>query len=152
MLDRFDPGSLRGSTSIVRSIRLRCGEITYLPMPHGQQKVGVELLFDEQIFRGESLGDSSRDGLNESIAIATLQAACHFLGLDQSPFELMGIRHITTTPVPICMVLIEFLDADASSVLVGSVELTDGADISVQRATMDAINRKVSVLYKDKED
>ena len=147
MLDRLDQATAHSSVSMIRSVRLRCGEITKR-VEQDEMVVTVELLFDEKAFPGSATGPNTEDSFHECIASATLNAACSFLELADSPFQLMGIRHITTTPVPICMALIEFSDGEHGNVLVGSVELTNDINVCIQRATMDAINRKVSALYR----
>ena len=138
---------LAEQAGIVRSVRLRCGSIE--TQTHGGQlTVNVMLRFNDKEYIGSAIGDNTTTGLYECVANATLDTARIFLSLSESPFRLMGIRHITNTPVPICMVLVEFVGDGSTAVLVGSVELMGREDACVQRATMDAINRKISMLYQ----
>ncbi len=140
-----------GGSPLTRSqpVRLRCGAITQ-NISGDQYEVTVTLEYRSREFTGTAGCRNNDQQRRMCIAHATLAAVNAFLGLRANPFKLMSIKRITSTPVPICMVLMEFTDGNSATVLVGAAEMGADEAVSVQRATMDAINRKITGLYKNR--
>lgn len=125
--------------------RLRCGRISQ-SIEDDNYSVTVTLKYHDQVFDGSASSKSSEQQRQYCIASAVLNAIHNFLGQDNL-FSLMTVKRITNTPVPICMVLMEFMsDLHNHSVLVGAAEIGPDEAVSIERATLDAINRKMSMF------
>lgn len=145
----MDAGKPTGSaTSHGSPVRLRCGVINQ-KVTGDHFEVTVMLEYRGREFAGYAACRNSEQQRRTCIASATLSAVHAFLGIQASPFKLMSVKRITSTPVPISMVLMEFTEDKGTTVLVGAAEMDRDEGVSVQRATMDAINRKITGLYKN---
>ena len=147
MNDEFDRADEHGRPEPA-AIRLRCGSI-FQKVTDDTFEVSVTLEHDGCEYIGFAATKNTDEQRRVCIATATLSAVHAFLGLEKAPFRLMSVKKITSTPVPICMVLMEFVDGNNSVVLVGAAELFGEEMVSVQRASMDAINRKIAGLYAE---
>lgn len=144
----MDSGKPNGSTPASGyAVRLRCGAITQ-SVTGDQFHCHVTLEHGGHEYAGFAAARNSDQQRRMCIASATLSAVHAFLGVESSPFKLMSVKRITSTPVPISMVLMEFAEGEGTTVLVGAAEMGAEEPVSIQRATMDAINRKLAGLYQ----
>ena len=121
--------------------RLRTGRISQ-SIEDDNYAVTVSLKYGGQAFDG---GCSSRNNEPQRMACivnAVLSALHNFIGQDNL-FRLVGVKRVTTMPIPVCMVIIEYNDGWNSTMLVGATEMIGDEAVSVERATLDAINRKL---------
>lgn len=123
--------------------RLRCGRISQ-SIEEDNYSVTVTLKYQSQAFDGSASSRNSEQQRPFCVASAVLGAVHNFLGRDDL-FTLMTVKRITNTPIPICMVLMEFIHDQGPSVLVGAAEIGPDETVSIERATLDAVNRKLAV-------
>ncbi|MDL2206296.1 hypothetical protein LJC33_05230 [Eubacteriales bacterium OttesenSCG-928-N13] len=127
--------------------RLRCGRVMQ-SREEDSYSITVTLKYGDLSFDGSASSYNTEKQRHLCIAQAVLAAVNHFLGRDDL-FSLMAVKRITSMPIPICMVLMEFTgDPNNSIVLVGAAEMGADEAFSIERATLDAINRKIPLYAK----
>ncbi|MEG1812514.1 MAG: hypothetical protein RR150_07000 [Clostridia bacterium] len=65
---------------------------------------------------------------------------------DELGAALAGVQRVAMTPVPVVVVLVEMLLDGQSTLLVGAAAASNDEAESIQKATLDAVNRKLSAL------
>lgn len=123
--------------------RLRLGRLA-LVLEDDRFEVSLTLKSGGQVFPGDAHSRNSGPQRNMCVANATLSAVHRFLGEDNI-FKLAGVQRITTEAVPMCMVMVE-VGGPQKAMLVGTAELTFDEASCVEKATLNAVNRKLTAL------
>lgn len=121
--------------------RLRTGRISQ-SVEDDNYAVTVSLKCGNQAFDGSCSGRNKESQRMSCIVNAVLGAVHNSIGQDNL-FRLMSVKRITTMPIQVCLVVIEYNMGRTSSMLVGATEILDDEAVSVARAALDAINRKL---------
>ncbi|MEF9895957.1 MAG: hypothetical protein RR843_09310 [Clostridia bacterium] len=123
--------------------RLKCGGIEQRQMD-GQFSVSVTLNVRETRYTGRATVRDSATQRQRAVATATLGAIEQ--ALPAPLFALAGVQRVAMTPVPVVVVLVEMLLDGQSTLLVGAAAASNDEAESIQKATLDAVNRKLSAL------
>ncbi len=113
---------------------------------NGRYSVCVSLSASEQVFTGQCDVRNTPLQRQRAVASAVLDAVNQTLNPDHGVFTAMAVQRVATTPVPVVVVLVECIEKDRSLLLVGAAEHTENEALSIEKATLDAINRKLSRL------
>lgn len=127
-----------------KGIRLQCGQIVQT-LSDERYALRCTLKYEGRTFEGYAIGGNTANQRIRTEAEAVLAAIHQYLGRDKV-FLLLTAQKINTSPAPVILVLLECLADHHTSMLVGAAEATDNQALSVMRATLDALNRKLSVL------
>lgn len=127
-----------------KGVRLQCGQIVQT-LSDERYAVRSTLKYEDQTFEGCAIGGNTPLQRIRTEAEAVLAAIHQYLGRERV-FLLLTAQKVNTAPSPVIVVLLECLVDHRSSLLVGAAEATDNQALSVMRATLDALNRKLSVL------
>lgn len=125
-------------------VRLQCGQITQT-LTDDRYTVRATLKYGERTFEGCAVGGNTPLQRIRTEAEAALAAIHQYLGRDRV-FLLLTAQKVGISPVPVVVVLLECLAQRESCLLVGAAESVDNQAVSVMRATLDALNRKLSAL------
>ena len=128
--------------AISPSERLRCGGIQQ-SLVGERYNVSVTLNERDASFQGNAYAHNSPTQRQRAVASAVLDAVHQSLNAEQPIFMLLAVQRVITTPVPVFVVLIESLENERSTLLIGAAESGENEALSVQKATLDALNRKL---------
>lgn len=125
--------------------RLRCGGFEQ-SLIDDHYTVRVMLTDQDNVYRGSAVTHNSALQRQRAIAEAVLDAVHQYLGTDQRVFSLLAVQRIVSMPIPVVIVLVECLAPHYTTVLVGATESTEHETLCIQKATLDALNRKLPLL------
>lgn len=125
--------------------RLRCGGIEQ-SLRGEHYSVSVSLVEQDATYKASMQTHNSPMQRQRAIATAVLDAVHQYLGCEQPVFVLLAVQRITTTMIPLMVVMAECIERGRATLLVGAAECSGDEALSVQKATLDAINRKLPVL------
>lgn len=123
--------------------RLRLGRLVQ-SVENNNYEVSLTLKYNGELFEGIATSRNSLQQRCMCVANATLDAVHNFLG-QSGLFSLSGVQRITSTPMPMFMVIIECTQ-QPSGLLVGTAEIGVDEAMSIERATLNAVNRKLTAL------
>lgn len=122
-------------------------------MRGGRFHAAVTLSLAGAAFTGEASCSNTPFQRSRAVACATLAAANRFLDAaeGETPGEalhLVAIQQTTVSVTRVVIVVLECLAGQGAATLVGAAEWTDDEQTAIVRATLDALNRKISVLME----
>lgn len=138
---RADSAERRNST-----YRLKCDRISQ-SLEGDSYAVTITLKRGNQIYDGSCSSHNTEPRRMACIANAVINAVHNFLGHD-ALFRVVSVKRIASLPVSVCMVLVEYIGGGGSQMLVGATQIGADEAVSVEYATMDAINRKIQSLVE----
>ncbi len=110
-------------------------------------EVGVKVMLSymDKDYHGYQKGINSRNNINRMIVQATLQAVGNFLNF-QDAFIVEGIKEIIIENRSVVNVAISYIDKNGEEFLLGSSVVSGDLKEAIVRATLDAVNRRVTRL------
>lgn len=105
----------------------------------------IHLSYADGCFTGEAQCSDTAVRRNRAVAQATLNAVHAFLG--QVYFELLDVKQAEFGGESVVVTVVEQLHRRDPRLLVGAAIRGEDLAESVVRSTLDAVNRKVSLLY-----
>lgn len=108
----------------------------------------IHLTYNGGCFSGEAQCHDTFARRSRAVAQATLNAVHAFLG--RNAFELLDVKQAEFGGESVVITVVEQYGADDAPILVGAV--IQGSDISesIVRSTLDAVNRKIGMLYRSR--
>jgi hypothetical protein len=110
-----------------------------------QYTVKVALGFGDQVYEGTSVGGNTFAQRMRAAAIATLEAVHTFFGT-KNVFILLSVEQMQIAGTRVALTAIECSGPDTSSMLVGSAVYNHDETHTIIRATLSAINRKLTFM------
>lgn len=130
-----------------RRERLRFADFSFSRTPSGQCSAEVSLEWDNQLFTGRSIGQSSPLGDFRVAAEAALRALEDFVK-DAMHFELLGIKHVRAFDSNLLIVSISLRENGQHTRLVGcylaETDTRRGAAMAVLNATNRILGNHIS--------
>lgn len=111
----------------------------------GMYSTQIHLSYADGCFTGEAQCSDTAVRRNRAVAQATLNAVHAFLG--QVYFELLDVKQAEFGGESVVVTVVEQLHRRDPRLLVGAAIRGEDLAESVVRSTLDAVNRKVSLLY-----
>ena len=141
-----------GATAIVpltsRRERLRFADFSFTRSPSGQCSVEVSLEYDEKLYVGHAIGQSSPLGDFRVAAEATLRALEDF-AKEAMHFELLGIKHVRAFDSNLLIVAVSLREDSQLTRLVGcylaETDTRRGAAMAVLNATNRVLGNYISM-------
>lgn len=134
----------------LQPIRLRSCELEQ-SQKGDRYRAKVTLIHGEESFEGVASVHNTPNQRKRAVADAVLSAIHDYLGADAPVFLLLGVQTVATSPVPVVVVILECLIDSHSTILIGAAELGENEALSIEKATLDGVNRKLSMLRPNKE-
>ncbi len=130
-----------------RRERLRFADFSFTRTPSGQCSAEVSLEYDNVLFRGRAIGQSSPLGDFRVAAEAALRALQDFVK-DSMHFELLGIKHVRAFDSNLLIVSISLRESQQITRLVGcylaETDTRRGAAMAVLNATNRILGNHIS--------
>ena len=142
---REDPVPEEDDASLATNeVRLLVKAVTE-SVSNNRYSISLTLTQQSEEFSGTASSFNTPAQRPKAVASAVLQAVHEFLGID-NVFSLLDVQTIQVSSARIAIVAVEVMTAQASPVLVGAVDTIGGDTLSIARAVLDAINRKIAWL------
>ena len=141
---REDPVPDEDASPMSNEVRLLVKEITE-SVSNNRYSITLSLTRDAEEYVGIAASFNTPAQRPKVVAAAVLHAVHEFLGIDNI-FSLLDVQIIQVSSARIVIVAVEVISAQASPVLVGAVDTIGGDTLSVARAVLDAVNRKIAWL------
>lgn len=125
-------------------VRLLCHEVTESVMG---DRYNVKVVLRHEGDEYEGTGSCYNTGIQKprAVAGAVLHAVHRFLGID-NVFALLDVQLMRVASANIALVVVEAVAAQSSPLLVGAADTARGEALSVARATLDSVNRRIAWL------
>ncbi|MDD2954702.1 MAG: hypothetical protein PHD67_00150 [Oscillospiraceae bacterium] len=126
--------------------RLACEQVT-LTVGSDAAQCRVSLSLDKEVYVGESSSSGLIYSRQRMVAEAALMSIHRFLGRPDV-FSLVDVRQSEVAARPAVLVTVGYSENGADRLLLGAVYLEDDVNTAIVKATLDAVNRRLSLCVK----
>ncbi len=137
--------NMRSPQELVRNFRLICEEVS-MSTGIGGAKCSVTLSYDGNTFLGKAQSSASSLSRQRMVAEATLEAVHQFLNRENL-FSVADVKLSEAAGEPVAVVAVLCNKNQKSDLLIGATCQNDDLNTAIVKSTLDAINRKLTILY-----
>lgn len=126
--------------------RLVCKEVS-TATSRDQTRIEITLSYRDELFCGQATGSSNPHSRHRLVCQAVLDAVHRFIN-DEAAFSLVDIRLVDMSGHTVALVSVAMRQSRREELLLGAAYDDDDVSMAITKATLDAINRRLTLFSR----